>query len=231
MIQPGLRRLSLRRRGNPGSGGAEVSSATPLAIGTAAAGVSEDAARADHVHPIGVADGSLVKMAAGVPAAAVPGTDFLAGDVIDRQTLGAPAQEVTFVVDGNADEVIEIEGVGSVMSGSLTMRFNDNATPLTYRGIYSEDGGAAPESTYLGTYLGAVGGFTIKVFAKTGSRRGGFSRNWSERASDGLQQQVIAVFRWANTTDNITSIKVRISEVGGFPAGFIIVARRRKITA
>lgn len=155
--------------------------------------------------------------------------------VIERQTLGGDAADITIAVDGNADERIVIEGRGRCgANGDITLQVNDNATPVTYGGTLITDGTASNENTYLMTVLDA-GDFGFRIEIDTlnmgSSRRAGLCWMWAVRDSDGTRFQVFSMFRWNNTADNITQIKLVGPEADTFKSGFKIITRRRKLAA
>jgi hypothetical protein len=91
--------------GDPGAS-ATLSDIAALSVGLAAAGTSADGSRVDHVHPIAVADGKLLKMAAGVPIGANPALDFVSplitAPVASAATLTLPETGLIVPVTGTA---------------------------------------------------------------------------------------------------------------------------------
>lgn len=173
----------------------------------------------------------LVKNTAGTPSAAVAGTDYLANDVIDRQTLGADAQEITIPVS-DTDERIEIEGFGDSPSADYTIRVNDNATPVVYSTITQVDAAAVGNSSAYWVTTGSQPfGFRMVFDVKNlGLRRGGLVHAWTSQAN-GTRDQYLCAFRWPNAADNVTQIILRGSAATSFKSGFRIITRRRKMTA
>jgi hypothetical protein len=69
--------------GEGGGGGADLSDAAPAAVGTAAAGTSEDASRADHVHAHGNQLGGALHANAGASAGFMSAADKTFLDTVD----------------------------------------------------------------------------------------------------------------------------------------------------
>jgi hypothetical protein len=179
---------------------------------------------------LGVLSTGLVKNTAGVPSIAVAGTDYLANDVIERQTLGADAQTVTFTVDGNSDESVELEGFGECnASGTVTIELNNTAT---YRSMVD---GASALYTFVTTFTIATVAddalqfrYTFNLRATGTADRGGFG---IATIGYGTSEIYIGSFWIANTADNITSIKLVGSVANVFGTGFKFITRRRKMSA
>lgn len=246
--------MSLATTRGGGTGGADLSDATPGAVGTAAAGTSDDASRADHVHG-DVADvvtaatkggsGKLIKSiqysAKGRVIAAVTegdaGTDYLAPayDEISHQTLVGASDTITIpTLAGNSYDVIEIEGVGPVgATNTGTIAFNGGGTAVTYKGIYVEDGVASAETTYLFTSQGKNLWFKIQLFPRCTSRRMGVCNSVAVRESDTRIAEVRSAFEWPNTANEITDIVITGAGGGGnyFSVGFKVTVRKRVIGA
>lgn len=106
--------------------GVSVSSALPLVNGTASAGVSADASRADHVHPVdpSIASGLALKanlaspVFTGDPKAPTPATSdndtsiattAFVQALVAQQTVGALASDATPLMNGVADKGFGVE--------------------------------------------------------------------------------------------------------------------------
>jgi hypothetical protein len=185
-------------------GGAPLSDAAPLAGGTAAAGTSTSASRADHVHP---------------------------DDVISRQTLGAPAQEITIAVD-EADERILIEGFGeSDATGTCAVKFN--STTLNVTKIISADGvnsgaGASPGASIADKAMG----FTMTLdIRRTGTADRGGTVTWWISYGAANEEYYLSGVAFKDTSTAVTQILLTGSAANFFAAGFKVIARRRKMSA
>jgi hypothetical protein len=185
-------------------GGAPLSDATPLAGGTAAAGTSTSASRADHVHP---------------------------DDVISRQTLGAPAQEITIAVD-EADERIVIEGFGeSDINGTCVVKFNTTTVDVTK--IVSANG-AAPSGS--GTNPGAsvadeAMGFTMTLdIRRTGTADRGGVVTWWISYGAASREYYLSGLGFKDSATAVTQILLTGSGAGFFATGFKVIVRRRKMS-
>lgn len=219
----------------------EAGTLTAAAVGAALTGVKFLTAQAesalDAEQNTGLlTNGSLIKsvVAAGVNTLtdAVAGTDYLANDVISRQTLGADAQELVFALS-DTDERVIIEGFGPHKgSPGFTVRFNDNATVAIYSSHLQVNGGAPSASTALiaGAWVGP-GGFTLTLDLKDlNLKRGGFSTWWSANTADTNRSRDLGGFFWPNAADPVTSFTIRGSTADAFASGFTVICRRRKIT-
>ena len=219
-----------------GGGGPPLSSATPANIGTAAAGSSTDASRADHVHGINVPNGSLLMMAAGIPAAAVPGTNFLAPDwdVVERQSLGADAQDITFAVSA-ADERILIEGFGpnSTAGASSVITAKFNSTSLLHINASSDTGGAWAAGTsgmWSGANASDIGFWAVADLRASSVNRGIIGICWTGASGSG-RRLYFFMAKFDDAATAITQVVFAGSNSTAFKSGFKTIVRRRKMSA
>jgi hypothetical protein len=122
--------------GAPGAdGSADLSDTAALAIGTAAAGVAATGARSDHVHPIAVALGKLLKMAAGGPAEADPAFDYISplitAPVASAGTITLPETGLIVPITGTATIDNITKPTGNVQR-AVILWFNNG--PISVRG-------------------------------------------------------------------------------------------------
>jgi hypothetical protein len=170
--------------------------------------------------------------------------DFLEQDwdVIERQTLGGDAQDLSFAIVGATDELVEIEGAGPCSAAgthNITLLVNGATTNISQQTNLQGDGGASGSLAAQndGTRIITVSTaewlyfrlqFLTKILA-TGPR-GGFGHAWTGAVTP---RNVYHLFSatYNDTSTAITSIALRSSRADGFKSGFIAIARRRKITA
>ena len=124
----------------PGGGGTALSDATPAALGTAAAGVSTSASRADHVHEAPAATAARTGTYAAIGSAAT-----YSGGVYEV-TSGAGTGDV-YVSDGTAWKLIH-----------SSREYADDAPPLLWRldetsSTYASSGSEAIALTVTGALL------------------------------------------------------------------------------
>lgn len=199
--------MSLITNADQDDAGAVASSTTPVANGTATAGILATFARADHVHP---------------------------DDVVERQALGADAQDLTFAVSA-ADERVIIEGYGpnSQAGASTTVTGKFNSTALWHAAILT-DGGAAPtaSSTALwGASNASDIGFFIIADVRAGfANRGLMGMCWTGAGATD-RRLYFFMAKFADAATAITQIVLAGSNATAFKLGFKTVVRRRKMSA
>lgn len=108
-----------------GVGGAELSDATPAAIGTAAAGVAETAARGDHVHAITDATLALAKLVVAPNAGFIGAT---AGGAYSHRTVAQTRDALFTFADGSGLDVA---------SGAVSVDLTDTGK-FTQAGVASK---------------------------------------------------------------------------------------------
>lgn len=163
----------------------------------------------------------------------VAGTDYLAPDwdVISRQTLGADAQEITFTVDGDSDERVEIEGFGeSNASGACAIKFN--ATTVDVTKVTSVNGTTAGATTAAGASIAdeAMGFRMIFDLRRQGTcDRGGIVQWWLAYGAS-TEEAYYSGVAFHDTSANITTIVLSGSVANFFASGFKVICRRRKMS-
>jgi hypothetical protein len=169
------------------------------------------------------------------PATAVANTDYLAPDwdVISRQTLGADAQEITFTVDGDADERVEIDGFGeSNATGHCLLKFG--STTLDVTKIISA-GGASPTGSAtngIGSSIAdeAMGFRLVLDLRRQGTcDRGGWAHFWIGYGASSEEYYLTGVV-YHDTSTNITSIVLSGTVANFFASGFKAICRRKKMS-
>lgn len=213
-----------------GGGGSSAPNSASFVTATAEAGLSAEV-------NLGALTSGLLKhtVAAGVstPATAVAGTDYRAvdDDVISRQTLGAPAQEITIAVD-EADERVIIEGFGeSDINGTCAVKFNSTTVNVTK--ITSVNGAAPGGAT---TNPGAsvadeAMGFTMVLdLRRTGTADRGGTVAWWISYGASSREYYLSGLGFVDSSTAITQILLTGSAAGFFATGFKVIARRRKMS-
>ena len=155
------------------------------------------------------------------------------GWVISRQTLGADAQDVSFTVDGNVDEVVEIEVYGLVAISTLSIVYNDGSTTVQSNvANTSRAAGTITAGTTMPVNDGPLG-LRLVFFLKLidAQERVGFGKIVSADNTGAGQNLMDLSWSWPNTTDNVTTIILRSSSATGFKSDVQAICRRRKLSA
>ena len=196
----------------PGGGGTSLSDATPAALGTAAAGVSTSASRADHVHAAPAAAGITDASATGI-SLVTAASAAAARTAIGAETAGAAAAVTT-------------TSIGAVP-----------ATTLTTRGDLLRRGASAPERFAAVAADTFVGGDGTDVTVRTATQvrtslrltnayevdpltslSGGLA-TWTAVPSAGSTESIAAGLMSFNTPAGQTSAAARMSYHRAFGVG------------
>jgi hypothetical protein len=154
-------------------------------------------------------------------------------DVISRQTLGAAMQEISFTVQGDSDECIEIEGFG-VCGASANVAFKFNGTQLNVARISQVDGGVPSGSgtNAAATVINECAAFRVVFFTRRTSTCDRVAiLEWMISYGAANEEVYWVGLSYHDTTSEVTTIAITGSVAATFGVGFRAIARRRRMAA